>query len=107
LPDDALSSTAGPCHAPDDPGRDAVFEPHDSAELWDLIREVNATLRRSTDRNDRAVLSRRRAEAWEQLTINAVDADVAPWYSAACACAAEVATEAAEYAERRRRPRLL
>jgi hypothetical protein len=42
----------------------------------------------------------------KQLTINAVDDD-APWYPAACACAAEVATEGPEYAERPRRPRQL
>jgi hypothetical protein len=80
--------------------------PQTGPELWDVIREANALLRRTTDLDARVELSWRRAAAWEQLTLLAVDGGAAPWYAAACACIADRSTQAAEYAEARRRPRL-
>ncbi len=80
--------------------------PETGEELWDLIRETNAVLRQTADPDVRVELSWRRAEAWERLTLVAIDSGAAPWYAAACACIADRSTRAAEYAEARRRPRV-
>lgn len=80
--------------------------PETGEQLWDLIRETNAVLRRTADPDVRVELSWRRAEAWERLTLLAIDGGDAPWYAAACACIADRSARAAEYAEARRRPRV-
>src|SRR5207249_320860 len=55
--------------------------PETGQELWGLIRETNAQLRRNTDPDVRVELSWRRAAAWEQLTLLAIDSGDAPWYA--------------------------
>lgn len=81
--------------------------PETGQELWDVIRQANELLGGTTDLDARVELSWRRAAAWEQLAILAIDGGDPLWYAAACACAADRSTMAAEYAEARRRPRLL
>jgi hypothetical protein len=81
--------------------------PVDGVALWDEIREIDRVLGQTRDREVRAELAWRRAAAWEQLTILAIDGGDPPWYAAACACIAEVATGAAERVEARRRPGFL
>ena len=80
-------------------------EPPDGARLWEVIREANQLIRETTDPDAQVDLARRRARAWEELTILSVDLDDPPWFSAACACAADVAARAAERIDVRRRPR--
>jgi glucose-6-phosphate dehydrogenase assembly protein OpcA len=94
---------AEPAHADDDPLRSSG---HSAAELWELIKDINEQLRQTTRPSRRTELAWRRASAWEQLTILAVDAGDPPWYAAACACISEVSTEAAERIEARRQPKL-
>ncbi len=83
---------AEPAHADDDPLRSSG---HSAAELWELIKDINEQLRRTSDPTDRTELAWRRASAWEQLR-----------YAAACACISEVSTQAAERTEARRQPKL-
>jgi hypothetical protein len=74
----------------------------DGAALWEEIREINQLLRAMADPAVRIELARRRAAAWEQLTLLAIEDGAEPWYAAACACITEVSNEAAERVAGRR-----
>ncbi len=103
---DAARTGFGQREYVDDPGESATAS--DIPELWDLIKETNDLLRRgSSSPVDRVELARRRADAWARIAVLSVDQDDPIWYTAACACAAEVAAEAAERMRGIRRPRPL
>ncbi len=103
---EAASTGFGRREYVDDSG--AWVSASDIPELWDLTKETNDLIRRgSTSPADRVELARRRADAWARIAVLSVDQGDPIWYTAACACAAEVATEAAERMRGIRRPRPL
>jgi glucose-6-phosphate dehydrogenase assembly protein OpcA len=101
------NSTTAPAIGPDTASSGEPSIAVDGVLLWDEIRRINQDLRQATDPVTRADLAWRRAAAWEQLTLLAVDVGEPPWYAAACACITEVSTEAAERIAGRRPPRPL